>query len=105
MVRQRFFEHTSPDGGTFLSRIMRTSYLRGSLKRWSVGENLAWGVGARATPESIVKGWMNSRLHKRNIVNARFDELGLGVALGAPRAGVGSGPAATYVNEFGMRRR
>jgi uncharacterized protein YkwD len=105
MVRQRFFEHTSPDGGTFLSRIKRTSYLRGNIKRWSVGENLAWGAGKRATPESIVKGWMRSPAHKRNIVNGRFHELGLGVALGAPRSGVGSGAAATYVNEFGMRRR
>ncbi|CAA9501709.1 MAG: hypothetical protein AVDCRST_MAG53-2034 [uncultured Solirubrobacteraceae bacterium] len=105
MVRERFFEHTSPDGGTFLSRIKRTSYLRGGLKRWTVGENLAWGSGERATPERIVQAWMHSPPHKRNIVNRRFRELGLGVALGAPRASAGSGAAATYVNEFGMRRR
>ncbi len=105
MVRERFFEHTSPDGGTFLSRIKRTSYLRGGLKRWSVGENLAWGTDEQATPEGIVQSWMDSPPHKRNIVDGRFRELGLGVALGAPKAGVGSGAAATYVNEFGMRRR
>ena len=104
MVRERFFEHTSPDGGTFLSRIKRTSYLRGSVKRWSVGENIAWGTGSRATPEGIVEAWMASAGHKRNILNARYTELGLGTAIGAPRS-TADGPAATYVNEFGERHR
>jgi uncharacterized protein YkwD len=104
MVRQRFFEHTSPDGGTFLSRIKRTTYLRGALRRWSVGENIAWGTGTLATPDGIVKAWMKSPGHRRNILNGSFHELGLGVALGAPQAGA-NGSAATYVNEFGERRR
>ena len=104
MVRQRFFEHTAPDGSTFLTRIKRTTYLRGALRRWSVGENIAWGTGRLATPEGIVKAWMGSPGHRRNILNRSFHELGLGVALGAPQAGT-SGSAATYVNEFGERRR
>jgi len=105
MVRERFFEHTAPDGSTFLSRIKRTSYLRGStIRRWSLGENIAWGTGARATPEGIVEAWMASPGHKRNILNARFTELGLGTAIGAPH-GRGDDSAATYVNEFGERRR
>lgn len=105
MVRERFFEHTSPDGDTFLSRIKRTSYLKGSLRRWSVGENIAWGTGRLATPAQIVKAWMGSAGHRRNILNGRFTELGLGVALGAPKRGLGGASAATYVNEFGERRR
>lgn len=104
MVRERFFEHTSPDGGTFLSRIKRTSYLRGKVRRWSVGENIAWGTGTRATPEGIVRAWMASPGHKRNILNARYTELGLGTAIGAPES-TGDGLAATYVNEFGVRHR
>ncbi len=104
MVRERFFDHTAPDGATFLSRIKRSSYLRGSLRRWSVGENIAWGTGDLATPEQIVQAWMHSPGHRRNILTARFTELGLGVAIGAPRGGQG-GAAATYVNEFGQRRR
>jgi uncharacterized protein YkwD len=104
MVRERFFEHTSPDGGTFLSRIKRTSYLRGKPRRWSVGENIAWGTGTRATPEGIVQAWMASPGHKRNILNAGYTELGLGTAIGAPQS-IGDGPAATYVNEFGVRHR
>ena len=104
MVRHRFFEHTSPGGETFVARIKRTGYLRWSMRRWSVGENLAWGSGSRATPGSIVSAWMDSAGHRRNILDRDFDELGLGIATGAPKAGV-SGDAATYVNEFGERGR
>ncbi len=105
MVRERFFEHTSPDGQTFLARIQGTSYLRGGLRRWSVGENIAWGTNDRSSPEKIVTGWMHSPGHRRNILDPRFNELGLGIALGAPKPGAGAIPAATYVNEFGQRRR
>lgn len=104
MVRQRFFEHTAPDGSTFVTRIKRTSYLAGGLKRWSIGENIAWGSGRMATPEAIVAAWMRSPGHRRNILNRNFHELGLGIATGAPKAGVNR-DAATYVNEFGERRR
>lgn len=105
MVRERFFDHTSPDGGTFLARIKRTSYLRGDIRRWSVGENLAWGTGALSTPDQIVVAWMKSSAHRRNILNGQYTELGLGVAMGAPKGGVAGGSAATYVNEFGVRQR
>jgi len=105
MVRERFFEHTSPDGQTFLSRIQGTSYLRGGLKRWSVGENIAWGTNDRSSPEKIVTAWMKSPGHRRNILDPRFNEFGLGIALGAPKPDAGDTPAATYVNEFGQRRR
>lgn len=104
MVSERFFEHTAPDGSNFLTRIKRTSYLKGSIRRWSVGENIAWATGELATPEAIVLAWMRSPGHKRNILNGRFTELGLGVAIGAPQSGAG-GAAATYVNEFGERQR
>lgn len=104
MVRERFFDHSSPDGGTFLARIKRTSYLRGELRRWSVGENIAWGAGTRATPAQIVAAWMQSPGHRRNILDARYTELGLGVAVGSPRGGADHA-AATYVNEFGARHR
>lgn len=105
MVRERFFEHISPDGQTFLARIQGTNYLRGGLRRWSVGENIAWGTNDRSSPEKIVTAWMHSPGHRRNILDPRFTELGLGIALGAPKPGAGAIPAATYVNEFGQRRR
>jgi uncharacterized protein YkwD len=100
MVRRGYFSHDSLGGSDFVSRIKRTSYLR-SARNWQVGENIAWGSGEEASPRSIVSMWMHSPGHRANILNRRFKEIGLGVALGAPERGVED--AATYVNDFGAR--
>ena len=104
MVRRRFFGHVCPDGSTIVSRIRaRTNYLLGSLRRWSVGENLAWGSGSRATPRAIVRAWMRSSAHRREILDKRFRDVGVGVAAGAPHATAGRAEL-TYTTEFGFRR-
>jgi len=85
--------------------VERCNRLRGNLKRWAVGENIAWGTSDRTSPGKIVRAWMRSPGHRRNILDRRFDELGLGIALGAPKRGADHASAAIYVNEFGQRRR
>jgi uncharacterized protein YkwD len=100
MVEDRFFDHVSPGGSTFVQRIKQTAYLARAAG-YSIGENLAWGGGALSTPKRIVRAWMNSPGHRRNILNGAFEDIGVGVALGVPVAGGGQG--ATYVNEFGRR--
>ena len=100
MVRETFFSHVSPGGGTMLERIKRAGYLDGA-RGYTVGENLAWGSGRLATPIETVNAWMNSPGHRANILNRRFDEIGIGVAPGAPVDGVGN--AATYTTHFGAR--
>ncbi len=104
MVRQRFFDHVSPTGSTLASRVRGgTSYLRGRVRSWSLGENIAWGSGDLASPQQIVRSWMNSPGHRRNILDRRFRHIGLGVATGAPDDVQGE-PAATYTTNFGFRR-
>jgi uncharacterized protein YkwD len=100
MVRRDYFSHDTLGGGTFVNRIRQTGYLRG-VRRWSVGENLAWGTSNRSAPRAITTMWMNSPGHRANILSASFREVGIGLALGAP--GVGGGPAATYATEFGSK--
>src|SRR3954451_8290041 len=95
MVAARFFAHES-GASTPLSRIKRTGYVHGS---WSIGENIAWGSGALATPRSIVNGWMHSTGHRANILHASFRDIGIGIKLGAPGAGLSGG--AVYVTDFG----
>ncbi|MBI5105289.1 MAG: CAP domain-containing protein [Solirubrobacterales bacterium] len=100
MVRHGFFDHVSPGGSTMVGRVRDTSYLSGA-GSWSLGENLAWGSGSRATPSQTVDAWMHSPGHRRNILDGRFREIGIGVATGAPvRVG---GDAATYATDFGFR--
>ena len=94
MVARRFFAH-----GAFAARIRHTGYMRGA-RRWSVGENIAWGSGPQGSPQAIVRAWMNSPPHRRNILG-RFREVGIGVHPGAPVGRMGD--AATYTTDFGLR--
>jgi uncharacterized protein YkwD len=96
MVDRRFFDHVSPGGGTLLDRIKAAGWSPAG--SWSAGENIAWGSGSLATPAAIVDGWMHSAGHRANILNASFGQVGIGIAAGAPQAGVSD--AGTYVNDF-----
>lgn len=98
MVRKRYFAHDSLGGRDFKARIARAGYLRGGSA--VLGENLAWGSHGRATPRSIVRGWMNSPGHRANVLQPRFREIGIGIVRASPR---GLGHAATYAAEFGAR--
>ena len=100
MVRHSYFAHNSRNGARFTSRIRKSGYLRHAA-RWLIGENLAWGGGARANPRRIVQGWMESPRHRANILEHRFREIGVAATAGAPvreRYSV----SATYVHEFGV---
>lgn len=101
MVRRRFFAHVSPDGSTLLSRVTGgTSYLSDT-RGFALAENLNWGVSQRATPRQIVRGWMRSSAHRRNVLDRRYRHIGIGVVPGAPTPV--RGRAATYTTVFGKR--
>ncbi len=102
MVKRRFFAHVSPSGSTLTSRVKGVRYTKGA-RAWSIGENIAYGTGGKATPASIVDGWMKSPGHKANILNGQFREIGIGIANGAPVA-TASSVGATYTTNFGYRR-
>lgn len=98
MVRRDFFDHESPGGGTMTQRIRSAGWISGA-RSYAFAENIAWGTGALSSPQSIVRSWMRSPGHRRNILNGRYDELGVGIALGAP----GRDGGATFTGDFGAR--
>jgi uncharacterized protein YkwD len=98
MAGRNFFSHNSLSGASFVDRIRRTGYLSNA-RSWTVGENIAYGSGSRATPRSIGTAWMNSPGHRANILSSSFRAIGVGIALGTP----GSGGGATYTTDFGKR--
>ena len=102
MVQRRYFEHVSKSGADVVDRLLSTGYL-GRVRSWLVGENLAWGTDTLSTPRETVINWMNSPGHRRNILNRRFREIGIGVVFHAPR-GTRDRVAATYTTTFGSRR-
>jgi uncharacterized protein YkwD len=98
LVAGSYFSHTGRDGSDVLDRIERTGYIQPDAE-WALGENLAWGTGALATPGSIMQAWMNSPGHRENILNPSYREIGIGIVTGNPAHSDGAG--ATYVTEFG----
>ncbi len=76
MFALQYFEHDSPTGKTAADLVRAEGY-----SFQSVGENLA--LGDFGTDQKLVEAWMNSPLHRKNILNPRFTELGLAVARGS----------------------
>jgi uncharacterized protein YkwD len=95
MASGRYFAH-----GDFVGRIKSAGYLRG-VGSWTVGENIAWGSYDYASPKMIVRGWMNSPPHRRNILSGKFREIGIGITRGSPMKGAERG--ALYATDFGTR--
>jgi uncharacterized protein YkwD len=97
MVAHNYFAHESRSGESVADRLRASGFVRAN-RPWAIGENIAWGVAARSTAESIVAGWMGSGPHRAAILDGRFRHAGVGIALGLP-SGVANG--ATYVIDFG----
>lgn len=84
MMRNNIFSHTGSDGGTAADRARQAGY-----QYCIVGENLSIGY---PSVQAAVQGWMTSKGHRDNILNRRFDEVGIGI-----------GEGALYVTVFGSR--
>lgn len=99
MVNDGFFDHTSPNGDTFVDRIIGAGYAKRN-DGWTIGENLAWGTGELSTPQAIMDAWMNSAGHKANIVKKSYKEVGIAVRIGVPTDGT---VGATVTADFGAK--
>lgn len=97
MVERGFFRHTGRR--TFVELIVAAGYARRN-DGWALGENLAWGTGALATPRRMMQAWMNSPGHRRTIVNRDYREVGFGVRLGVPK---NPAAGATVTADFGAK--
>lgn len=100
MASRNYFDHNTLGGGDFLGRIRRAGYLSGA-RRWTAGENIAWGSGVSSTPAAIHRSWMTSPGHRANILSPAFREIGVGIVHGTPLRGGRGG--ATYTTNFGAR--
>lgn len=75
MFAKQYFEHVSPSGVGVdnLAQNVGYAYI-------VVGENLA--LGNFANNQALVTAWMNSPGHRANILNTRFEEIGVSVKRG-----------------------
>lgn len=65
-----------------------------------VGENIAYSFGSAATPQAIFRLWMNSTGHRENILRGSYDDIGIGMKVGALE---GAGNAHVWTQQFGIR--
>jgi uncharacterized protein YkwD len=77
MARKNFFEHRGSDGSQPKDRVLRAGY-RSRL----TGENIAYGP---ESAEEVVSGWLASPGHCANIMESRFQDIGVGLAIGRDR--------------------
>ena len=98
-----YFAHTSADGSAFWKRIERY-YGSEGWGYWSVGENLLWsspGVSA----ERALSLWLASPEHRRNLMTARWRDIGVSAVHVTAAPGVFHGLDVTIVTtDFGVRR-
>ena len=99
MVANHFFDHYSPSHRDHMDRIAASSY-RPDSGCWTAGENLFFSAGV-STPRQLIKAWMGSAVHRRDILRSGWRDFGLGVAYGSPYGGSGM----TVVALFGVRSR
>lgn len=72
MAEQNQLSHKGKGGSSLGFRVKEAGY-----QMQTGGENIAMGY---STPERVVRGWMGSSGHKRNILNSRYREVGFGYA-------------------------
>jgi len=75
MLRRAFYGHESPEGEDHVDRIRAT----GRSIRGGASENVAKGL---MTPEEVVRRWLDSPGHRRNILRRGARSMGAGVAFG-----------------------
>ena len=102
MLKHGCFSHQCSGEASMTTRIKSTGYLSGAMS-WQIGENIAWGESSLGTPAAIVDAWMKSPGHRANILNASYDEIGIGVDGGRPGQARHSN-AATYTTDFGRTK-
>ena len=93
MILRDYVSHgTKGENEDACTRISRFGY------HWSYcGEN----IGYNATPEGMFRSWMRSSLHRRNILDGRFYEIGVGACAGDYI----DSKTTMYTVDFGTRRQ
>jgi uncharacterized protein YkwD len=92
MLARGYYGHASPEHTMVLGRTREAGYVADS-----VGENIAKG---QRSVDEVMKGWMESPEHRKNILNPMFTEAGYGVALGR----MPQGDEVLWVQVFGRPR-
>ncbi|MGO1369855.1 MAG: CAP domain-containing protein [Senegalia sp. (in: firmicutes)] len=70
MINKNYFSHESPTYGSPFNMMKKFG-----ISYRAAGENIAAG---QRTPKDVVNAWMNSEGHRANILNSKFNQIGIG---------------------------
>ena len=77
MAQNKFFSHRGLDGSMIGDRADSSG-----LTKWrAIGENIAFNRGFENPTEFAVQRWMESQGHRENLLNDRWKETGVGIAI------------------------
>ncbi|HQU83026.1 MAG TPA: CAP domain-containing protein [Pyrinomonadaceae bacterium] len=77
MANYKFFSHSGLDGKMVNDRADSLG-----ISRWrAIGENIAFNRGYDKPAEFAVEGWMHSSSHQQNLLDSRWVESAIGVAI------------------------
>lgn len=98
MIRRDYFSHDTLNSTEGMQeRIQSFGYRNFSL----IAENIAYGGGSAGDPDKIMRSWMNSAGHRRNILDSELRQIGIGVYTGTWQ---GHRNVSMYTVDFGAKR-
>ena len=74
MLQEDFFSHFGPSGNTVADRVEAAG-----LHYRYVGENLAMTENINRPAEGLVQDWMKSPSHRKNILDEKYHQTGVGI--------------------------
>jgi uncharacterized protein YkwD len=101
MITDNYFAHTTPNGQGPAERAITAGYLPNPQDGYDIGENIAWGLNNKATPQATVTAWINSPEHLENILETHYQNTGIGITPQPPPYLAHNQPGATYTQDFG----
>ncbi len=103
MGTQGYFEHESYDSTEFWKRIERW-YPSKQWRSWTVGENLL-SSSPDVTASEGVQMWMESPLHRANLLSRSWREIGISaIHFDSAPGEFDDGPVTLVTADFGARR-
>ena len=98
MIRTNCLDHQCGGEPDLFTRIKRTGYFSGARNF-----NYAEDVGCEQTASQMVSNWMGSSLHRKNILNRKFRDAGIGASHGRVPSRCDAG-FVTFTIVFGYRK-
>jgi uncharacterized protein YkwD len=99
MVEKQCFEHVCGSEDPLPKRLKLSGYLNGA-KKWGYAEDL----GYETTPKQMVARWLGMPYDRKNLLNRKYANVGIGLAAGTPSPSASDQKFVTYTVDLAWRK-